>query len=273
MPTRAKPPVNNEMYRRLGHAWWDDDVGEFCTIRLFMNPVRFGYFERVLTGEESLERGQLRVLDVGCGGGLLAEELARRGFEVTGIDPAPESIETARKHASASGLSIDYEVGTGEALPFPDGQFDHVTCCDVLEHVDDVDRVIAEVARVLRPGGLFLYDTINRTFVSKLVVIKLMQEWKSTAFFGEANLHVWERFIKPTELCDLLQAHALEPREMRGIAPRSRNLFSLWRDFRRRARGKMSFTELGERLAFQETSHLDGSYMGYASKPGPNTSP
>lgn len=269
MPSQPKPPVNNEMYRRLGHAWWDDEVGEFCTIRFFMNPVRFGYFERLLTDARALDRGQRRVLDVGCGGGLLAEELARNGFEVTGIDPAPESIETARAHASASGLAIEYEIGTGESLPFPDGQFDHVTCCDVLEHVDDVDAVIGEIARVLRPGGRFFYDTINRTFVSKLVVIKLMQEWRSTAFFDEPNLHVWERFIKPTELSALLLAHGLEPRDMCGIAPRSRNPFSLWRDFRRRARGKLSFAELGRRLDFQETRHLDGSYMGYAIKPVP----
>ena len=258
-------PVNNDVYRRMGHAWWDDDVGVFSTIRFFMNPVRFGYFERVLLRDRAIERGQRKLLDVGCGGGLLAEEFARVGFEVTGIDPAPETIETARAHACASGLSIQYETGAGEHLPFPDGAFDQVTCCDVLEHVDDVDCVIAEIARVLKPGGLLFYDTINRTFISKLTVIKVMQEWPSTAF-AEPNTHVWEKFIKPEELAAELDRHGLDPREVRGIAPARLNPIPLLLNLRRRAQGKITFKQLGQRLAFQETGHLDVSYMGYAAK-------
>jgi 2-polyprenyl-6-hydroxyphenyl methylase/3-demethylubiquinone-9 3-methyltransferase len=250
----------------MGHAWWDDDVGEFSTIRFFMNPIRFGYFQRVLEREGFLDRGQRRLLDVGCGGGVLAEEFARMGFEVTGVDPAPETIEAARAHALASGLSIEYEIGSGETLPYPEGAFDHVTCCDVLEHVDDVDRVIGEIARVLRPGGLFFYDTINRTFISKLTMIKFMQEWSSTALLSEPNVHVWERFIKPAELTAILQRHGFDQHEMRGVTPLRHNPISLWLDFHRRAQGKISFKELGRRVAFEESGDLDGSYMGYATR-------
>jgi 2-polyprenyl-6-hydroxyphenyl methylase/3-demethylubiquinone-9 3-methyltransferase len=256
---RSAKQVNNDVYRRLGHAWWADDVGEFSTLRFWINPVRLGYFERVAGRERVIERGRRKLLDVGCGGGLLAEELARVGFEVTGIDPAPESIETARAHASASGLPIEYLTGAGERLPFADASFDHVACCDVLEHVDDVGRVVGEIARVLRPGGLFFYDTINRTFVSKMAVIKVMQEWRSTAF-AEPDSHVWEKFIKPSEL---FERCGLEQQEMRGILPR-RNPIGTLLDFRRRAQGRITFEELGRRLAFQESDHLDGSYMGYA---------
>jgi 2-polyprenyl-6-hydroxyphenyl methylase/3-demethylubiquinone-9 3-methyltransferase len=256
--------VNNDIYRRLGHSWWDDDVGEFSTLRFWINPVRFGYFERVLKREKVLERGQRSLLDVGCGGGLLAEEFARAGFEVTGIDPAPESIETARAHASASGLCIDYQTGSGEHLPFPEGSFDYVACCDVLEHVDDVDRVIGEIARVLRPSGLFFYDTINRTFMSKIAIIKVMQEWPSTAF-AEPNSHVWEKFIKPAELAAFFERHGLEQREMRGIVSR-RNPVGTLLDLRRRVQGKITFKELGRRLDFQESHYLGASYMGYATK-------
>jgi 2-polyprenyl-6-hydroxyphenyl methylase/3-demethylubiquinone-9 3-methyltransferase len=259
-------PVNNDLYRDLGHAWWDDDVGEFSSIRFFMNPLRFSYFQRVLERGGPLDRGQRKLLDVGCGGGLLAEEFARLGFEVTGIDPAPESIETARAHAESSGLSIAYEIGSGEVLPYPEGAFDLVTCCDVLEHVDDVDRVIAEIARVLRPGGLFFYDTINRTFISKLTMIKFMQEWRSTAVISQPNVHVWERFIKPAELIGILARHGLDHEEMRGVAPLRHNPLSLWLDFRRRAQGKITFQELGRRQALQETGDLDSSYMGYATR-------
>jgi 2-polyprenyl-6-hydroxyphenyl methylase/3-demethylubiquinone-9 3-methyltransferase len=256
--------VNNDIYRRLGHAWWDDDIGEFSTLRFWINPVRLGYFERVLERERSLALRGRELLDVGCGGGILAEEFARLGFEVTGIDSAPETIDTARAHAATSGLSIDYRVGAAEHLPFPDGSFDHVACCDVLEHVDDVERVVREIARVLRPGGLFFYDTINRTTISKIAMIKVAQEWRSTAF-AAPNLHVWEKFIKPSELTAVFDRLGLAQGEMRGIVPQ-RNPIGALLDFRRRAKGEIGFEELGQRLDFQESDRLGASYMGYATR-------
>jgi 2-polyprenyl-6-hydroxyphenyl methylase / 3-demethylubiquinone-9 3-methyltransferase len=258
----TKTQVDNDLYRRLGREWWNEDVGEFSTIRFFVNPVRFGYFERVLRQRCGREQSMQKLLDVGCGGGLLAEEFARSGFLVTGIDPATESIETARAHALESGLNIEYQVGSGERLPFADASFDHVACCDVLEHVDDVDEVIEEIARVLKPGGLFFYDTINRTAFSKLVAIKIMQEWPSTAVCP-ANVHVWEKFIRPVELVATLERHGLDQREMRGISTR-RNAIAILLDLRRRAKAQISFKELGCRLSFRETGFLGASYMGYA---------
>ncbi len=183
---------------------------------------------------------------------------------MTGIDPAPETIATAMQHAEASGLAIDYKVGSGEDIPFPDASFDYVACCDVLEHVDDVNRVIGEITRVLKPGGFFLYDTVNRTIKSKMGVIKVMQEWPSTAF-AEPNSHVWNRFIRPTELCYMLKHHGLDQRDICGISIR-RNPISTLLDFRRRVKGKISFKELGRRLAFRESSDLSVSYMDYAVK-------
>jgi 2-polyprenyl-6-hydroxyphenyl methylase / 3-demethylubiquinone-9 3-methyltransferase len=256
--------VNNDVYRKRADAWWDDGVGEFSTIRFFVHPTRFAYFRRVLEQELGPRIGELTLLDVGCGGGILAEDFARMGLRVIGVDPAPESIQAARAHAAASDLPIDYRVGAGEELPFADGAFDVVACCDVLEHVDDVGRVIAEVARVLRPGGLFLFDTINRTLVSKLAMIKVMQEWRATAFVAP-NVHVWERFVRPAELVALFDRHGLESRGLRGIVPR-RNPIAALLDFRRRAQGKITFKELGQRLDFRESEHLESSYMGCARK-------
>ena len=115
-------------------------------------------------------------MDVGCGGGFLAEEFAKDGFAVTGIDPADRSIEAARKHAADNNLEIDYRAGKEEALPFSDGSFDIVACCDVLEHVDDFSLVISEVARTLKAGGVFCFDTVNRTWLSNLVAIKLFKK-------------------------------------------------------------------------------------------------
>jgi len=254
--------VDNEIYRRLGHAWWDDEVGEFSSLRYWLNPVRCDYFARVLLRKKVAASGPCRLLDVGCGGGMLAEEFARSGIEVTGIDPAPETIAAARTHASGSGLRIRYEVGSGELLPFPEGFFDYAACCNVLEHVDDPDSVIGEIARVLRPGGLLFFHTINRTLISRVAIIKVMQEWRGTAF-ATPNLHVWEKFIKPAEMTAMLRRHGLEMKEMRGIAPRL-NPFVGWLNFRRRARGGISFRELGRRLDFHESRYLDVSYMGFA---------
>ncbi len=255
--------INNEVYRRLGHTWWDEE-SEFASLRFFINPVRFGYFSRVFAEERGRNAMEDSCLDVGCGGGFLSEEFARAGFRVTGIDPAEEALEAARAHAAESGLAIDYRVGTGEAIPFPDGSFDVVLCCDVLEHVRDLEKVIEEVARVLKPGGLFFYDTINRTFASRIVVIKAMQEWPWTAF-AERNSHIWDKFIRPEELLAVFAGHGLVNRDMRGITS-SRNPFANLIDLRRRAKGRISLKELGRRLAFHESRDLNVSYMGYAVK-------
>src|SRR4051795_9916918 len=154
-------PLDNEMYDRLSHTWWEDD-GFLNVLKSALNPSRVGYVRRILTEDLGHDPKRLRILDVGCGGGLLAEEFARLGCAVTGVDPSTDSVEAARAHAREGGLDIDYREATGDALPFADGEFPAAYCCDVLEHVDDVGRTVAEIARVLEPGGVFLYDTVNR---------------------------------------------------------------------------------------------------------------
>jgi 2-polyprenyl-6-hydroxyphenyl methylase/3-demethylubiquinone-9 3-methyltransferase len=208
----------------------------------------------------------LRVLDVGCGGGLLAEEFARIGCRVTGVDPSSRSLEVARAHAAAAGLEIDYRAASGEGLPFDDDEFAAAYCCDVLEHVDDVGATIGEIARVLEPGGVFLYDTINRTVRSRLVMIKLMQEWDATRCM-EPNLHDWSMFIKPGELRAQLQNAGLRPSEdVVGISPGAKPP-ALVRALRARRKGTIDSAELGRRVAMRESR--DGSilYAGYALKP------
>ena len=171
-------PVDNDVYNT--HSWWDDDQ-PFATLEAF-TPARFDYFHDVLTNRLRLDLKGLEVLDVGCGGGLLAEHFARTGCKVTGMDPSGPSLEAAGEHARRSGLEIEYHQGFAEELPFPDATFDFVYCCDTLEHVTSVDKSVAEAVRVLKPGGHYLYDTINRTFRSKLAMIKMAQDWKSVSF-------------------------------------------------------------------------------------------
>lgn len=257
--------IDNEMYKTRGDRWWNEDESA-ATLRYFINPIRFAYFQRILAGRPVTERDRLTVLDVGCGGGFLSEEFARAGFAVTGVDPAGESVECARRHAAESGLRIDYRQGSGEAIPFADATFEIVLCCDVLEHVDAIEPVLREIARVLKPGGLFFYDTINRTFSSYVGAIKILQDWPWTAQH-EPRGHVWWKFIKPRELHEAMARAGLAHVEDRGIAPTAAVPVIL-ANLRRRVKGKISFRDLGERIAFRESDNMSASYMGYAVKEG-----
>lgn len=256
-------PVDNALYNQPGDIWWDERA-PLAALRTSLNPARFGYFRHVLAERLHLNPHGMAALDVGCGGGLLAEEFARLGCRVTGADPAEPALEVARAHAAASGLNITYRVGVGEALPFPDGAFGLVYCCDVLEHVTSPDRVIEEIARVLTVGGVFFFDTINRTFLSNLLAIKLVQEWRITRV-APPNLHDWSQFIKPSELDALLTRRGLERQEIVGILPGASPisaLIAMWRY----KRGAISVGEYGRRLAFRISANLSVSYAGFALK-------
>ncbi len=253
--------INNAIYEERGAEWWNDDAGfEFTSLRYCLNPVRYGYFKRHLQGAPAGGT----VLDVGCGGGFLAEEFAKDGFAVTGIDPSGRSLEAARAHAGGTGLTICYRSGRGESLPFPDASFDIVCCCDVLEHVDDPARVLAEIARTLRPGGIFFFDTVNRTRASKLVLIKVWQDW-DLGGFGVKNGHVWEKFITPAELRGWLATAGLAFGGITGLGA-SKNpaalLYGLWRIRRGHLRG----AAVASTFAIRESGDLSVSYMGWASK-------
>jgi 2-polyprenyl-6-hydroxyphenyl methylase/3-demethylubiquinone-9 3-methyltransferase len=255
-------PADNTLYERPGDHWWDDQ-GAFAALRTALNPTRFGYFSHILTGRLGMSPAGLAALDVGCGGGLLAEEFARLGCAVTGIDPAEAALAVARAHAAASGLAITYQLGTGEALPFPDQTFAIVTCCDVLEHVVDFRRVILEIARVLTPCGVFFFDTINRTLMSNLLAINVIQEWRATRLVPP-NLHSWSHFIRPEELDATLTQGGLARQEFIGLFPavNHRALWSLWRY----KRGAISAGELGRRIPFHVSENRSVSYAGYAIK-------
>src|SRR3954468_17183723 len=255
--------VDNDLYDRMSDTWWDD-AGFLNILQSGLNPVRVPFLERQLrTGFPILEG--LRVLDVGCGGGLLAEPLARLGCLVTGIDPSRRSLEVADAHARGSGLDIGYVHGVAEALPADDDTFDAVVCCDVLEHVTDLRAAIREAARVLRPGGIYVYDTINRTKRSKLLVIKLFQEWRSTAFMPP-NAHDHAAFIKPAELAALLRSSGLEPGSIVGIGPgvAPPRAIAL---MRARARGRLTYGEFGPALQLRELRDTSAFYAGAATKP------
>jgi 2-polyprenyl-6-hydroxyphenyl methylase / 3-demethylubiquinone-9 3-methyltransferase len=255
-------PVDNEIYNSPGDIWWDENQ-PLHAIRSSLNPPRMEYFTRVFAARDIDPAGQV-ILDVGCGGGLFAEEMARLGARVVGVDPSHSSLATARAHASAAGLTIDYWAGSGEHLPLDDASADIIYCLDVLEHVRDVDAVIGETARVLKPGGLYLYDTINRTRLSKLVMIKLSQDWAATAWMPP-HLHDWDQFITPAELIGTLARHDLHNHDTAGMSPGVAPP-ALFRMLRQLKKGRFSYAEFGRKASFELTKDLRISYIGHATK-------
>ncbi|SFP52036.1 3-demethylubiquinone-9 3-methyltransferase [Geodermatophilus dictyosporus] len=256
-------PIDNDVYNRHAARWWDEDE-PLNLLHGSVTPARFGYFVAVLH-RLGRDPSGLHALDIGCGGGFLAEEFTRVGCRVVGVDPSAPSLETARRHAAEAGLEIDYRVGSGEALPVRDAEFDLVYCCDVLEHVADLDAVMRETARALRPGGIYLFDTVNRTMASKLLAIKVMQDWRLTRAF-DTPVHEYDMFIKPKDLGATMARHGLRLHETVGLGPRAKNPASAVLGFVRAQRGQMSYGELSRRLAFGQTRSRAVSYMGYATR-------
>jgi|HubBroStandDraft_1064217.scaffolds.fasta_scaffold05491_4 2-polyprenyl-6-hydroxyphenyl methylase/3-demethylubiquinone-9 3-methyltransferase len=257
--------IDNALYNEATNIWWDENQ-VLHLLKSSVNPARVGYFERLLHEVLCVDCRETPALDVGCGGGILAEEFARMGFHVAGIDPSEPSLAAARQHAESTGLTIDYTQGTGESIPYADNTFPVVYCCDVLEHVRDLPKVIGEIYRVTMPGGYLFFDTLNRTFISKLVAIKIWQEWKSTAFMPP-RVHEWRMFIQPEELKGLLTQSGFELKEFRGTSPNV-SVPKMIRLLRKRARGKIGYKELGQQFRLVESDDLNVLYMGYAVKPG-----
>lgn len=201
------------IYDRVADKWWSDDIRWVRTLKNLV-PGRMTWFDK------QIDWAGKTVLDLGCAGGFMAETLALRGANVTGIDPAAGAIDAARAHARNGGLRIGYDVGVGEALPYDAASFDAVVCVDVLEHVADLKKVLSEVERTLRPGGLFLFDTINRTPLAQLATITIAE---NVLRLLPRGTHDPAMFIKPAELRAAIQRAGLVPGPVTGLGPRGIN--------------------------------------------------
>ncbi len=257
-------PVDNDLYNREAHTWWDED-SFLHILRVSVNPVRVEYIEDILSGL-GWDKNGLRVLDVGCGGGYLPEELTRLLSLTTGVDSSRASIAAARAHAMQTGLQVAYRVARAESLPFADAVFDVVTCCDVLEHVDDLDRTLDEAARVLKPGGIIIYDTINRTFMTWLGVIFVAQEFPLTRFFP-AKTHDWHMFIRPDELTAALLRHGIVNHDVRGMSSAVNPLHNFWLILKMKW-DRLSYREYSIRTQLHLSHDPTMNYIGYGMLEG-----
>ena len=203
-------------FGKLAAEWWDPKGSSKMLHRL--NPVRLGFVREAIDAHWGGDAAALkplagkRALDVGCGAGLLCEPLARLGAAVTGVDAAPENIAAASEHATGAGLAIDYRAGELSGLNL--GQFDLVTCMEVLEHVADKPAFVAGLAASLTPGGLLILSTPNRTVQSRLLLVGAAEMVGAIP----RGTHHWDDFVTPDELRDLLVDAGLTIGTPRGIA-------------------------------------------------------
>ena len=212
MQTTTSPnsdPAELDKFSQLAHRWWDPQ-GEFRPLHE-INPLRLAWIERQapLEGRDAL--------DVGCGGGILAEAMARRGARVTGIDLAEKPLKVAQLHLLESGLEVRYELASAEdyaARAHHAGGFDVLTCMEMLEHVPDPASAVTACARLLRPGGRAIFSTINRNpkaylfaVIGAEYLLKLLPK----------GTHDYARFIRPSELAQWCRAAGLRTLEMTGM--------------------------------------------------------
>jgi 2-polyprenyl-6-hydroxyphenyl methylase/3-demethylubiquinone-9 3-methyltransferase len=211
-------PAEIARFAALAESWWDP-AGKLKPLHR-LNPVRLGFLRDRLTAH--FRRGALalrpfeglRLLDIGCGGGLVAEPMARLGFAVTGIDAAAETVATARAHAEQSGLAIDYRAMAAETLASSAERFDVVLALEIVEHVADLDAFLAAAAALVQPGGAFVAATLNRTAKSYLFAIigaEYVLGWLPR------GTHDWGKFVRPSELAALLRRNRLRIQEIAGV--------------------------------------------------------
>jgi len=208
METTHFDPEEIAKFEAIAAEWWDPK-GRFKPLHQ-INPLRLEYIaERV-----DLKTGN--ILDVGCGGGLLAEGMASRGATVTGIDRSEKALGVARTHATQSGINVQYEYNDAETWAKSHaGVYDAVTCLEVLEHVPDVPRTIAACAAMLKPGGKFFFATLNRTPASYLKAIigaEYLLGWLPK------GTHQYSKFIRPSEMVHAVRLADLEVEEIRGMS-------------------------------------------------------
>ncbi len=210
-------PKEVEKFEQSASDWW---AGEKNSPLHKLNPVRLDYIGRHVAEQFGRDRTApapfqgLKIVDVGCGGGLLAEPMARLGADVTGIDPSANNVAVAKAHAAEAGLNIAYRHASAEDLAAERAEFDVVLSMEVIEHVSDADAYVAATAALVKPGGLIFFATLNRTlksFALAIVGVEYVLRWLPR------GTHEHSRFIKPSELAEKLVAAGLAIKDETGV--------------------------------------------------------
>lgn len=208
-----------ERFSAMAAEWWDP-LGKFRPLHN-LNPVRLGHIRDTAVRHFGLDSHSrrplegLRILDIGCGGGLVAEPLARLGAAVTGVDAAERNIAVASLHARESGLSVDYRSGNAEDMAEAGESFDIVLALEIIEHVADVPLFVSAISRLARPGGLVLVATMNRTwkaFAMAIVGAEYVLRWLPR------GTHDWKKFLRPSEVAAEVRRNGLGTAEVRGMS-------------------------------------------------------
>ena len=244
-PAASIDPAEIQRFSAMAEDWWNP-TGKFRPLHQ-LNPVRLAYIRERLARHFGRDAQALRVfdglsvLDIGCGGGLIAEPMARLGGAVTGIDAAVRNVNIAALHARQSGLEIDYRNVAAEDLAATGAQFDIVLALEIVEHVADLDVFLDAASRLVKPGGVLVVSTINRTPQAWLLAIvgaEYVLGWLPK------GTHTWDKFVRPSELAAGLRRNGMIVRDMAGIA----------------------YHPLGDRWA--ETRDLSVNYLALATRAG-----
>ena len=241
------PEVNNAFYDRLGDRWFEGDDHAIALLRA-ESYLKVGYTFEVLR-RHGIEAGAC-VLDVACGAGLIALPVARAGYRVEGVDLAGGALEVARRRVP-EGADATFRLGDATALDAEAGAYDAVLLFDMLEHVEDPARVVAEAGRVVRPGGVVLFNTFNQTPLAWLLAI---HGFKFVTRDAPDHIHVYDLFIPPEDLRAMCAEAGLEVEEAHGVRPRLDRAF--WRSLRRR--------RVDPAFRFTTTGSQAVGYMGAA---------
>ncbi len=209
-------PAEVAKFSALAAEWWDP-TGKFAPLHKF-NPVRLGFI-RDTAGAHFSRQGLkpfqgLALLDIGCGGGLLSEPMARLGFAVLGADASEKNVKTAAAHAVSTGIEIDYRVATAESLVEDGRAFDVVLNMEVIEHVADLPGYLRACARLVKPGGLMFIASLNKTLKS-LALAKIAAEY--VLRWLPPGTHDWNRFVEPTRLHAMLEEAGLKVLKTQGV--------------------------------------------------------
>ena len=201
-----------EKFSRIADEWWSE-TGKFKPLHKF-NPIRISFIRKEISKHFS-EFPNIKILDVGCGGGLISEPFARMGADVTAIDASERNVEVAKIHAKKSELKIDYRVASSEELAAKDEKFDVVFALEIIEHVADVEKFIETCAKLVKPNGLLFIATMNRTLKS-LATAKIAAEY--ILRWLPRGTHDWKKFLKPSEINSHAIHYGLNLQSLQGFS-------------------------------------------------------